>query len=145
MWTFFSNSIKANKQSIKLTYSVNLLSRLSSPRRNFSLPTHVRSFRFITRQQPMIICALGWRLVSYAPSLCVTCGSQFSSPRLELLNRFCWNDLTVTWCCSTVREVGQSETESSSLQGRWYRAWLEGISENILLINHQLQLVAEQG
>ncbi len=35
-------------------------------------------------------------------------------------------------------------TESFSLQALQYRALLVGISENIL-INHQLQLVAEQG
>lgn len=39
---------------------------------------------------------------------------------------------------------GQSVTDSFSLQTTWYREWLEGISEAIL-INHKLQLVAEQG
>lgn len=39
---------------------------------------------------------------------------------------------------------GQSVTESFSPQAIRYRARLAGISKNIL-INHQLQLVAEQG
>lgn len=37
--------------------------------------------------------------------LCVTCGSLASSPELELLNRFCWTDLTVTQSSSAVWKV----------------------------------------
>lgn len=69
-----------------------------------------------------------------ASSLCVTCGSRPPGPTLELLTRLCWTDLTATRSSGTVWEV--SVTESPTCRPFRYRAWLEGMSEDVS-INHK--------